>query len=74
MIREKLKNSLKSSMKSGETIRVSTIRLILAAIKDRDIAARADGDDNNMGITETEILELLNKMLKQNNGGYFQCV
>ena len=67
MIREKLKDSLKLAMKAGETIRVSTIRLILAAIKDRDIAARANGDDNNLGIKESEILELLNKMLKQRN-------
>ena len=40
MLREQLADDLKSAMKSKDSCRVSTLRLILAALKDRDIAAR----------------------------------
>jgi len=44
-------------------LRVSTLRLVSAAVKDRDIAARAE--DRCEGIGESEILSLLSKMVKQ---------
>ncbi len=63
MFRSRLKDSLKEAMKAKDSSRVSTLRLILAALKDRDIAARAKG--NSDGIGEDEILEMLQKMVKQ---------
>ena len=64
MLREQINNALKTSMKAGdEKTRVATLRLINAAIKDRDIAAR--GEDRCEGVTEEEILAILTKMVKQ---------
>lgn len=63
MMRERLSNDLKEAIKAKEAARVSTLRLILAAIKDRDIAARSE--DNTEGVPDTEILTILGKMIKQ---------
>ena len=64
MLREQIDTALKSAMKSrDEKLRVSTLRLINAAIKDRDIAAR--GEDRCCGVTDDEILAILTKMVKQ---------
>ena len=62
-LRDSITESTKAAMKSGEKIRVSTLRLISAAIKDRDIAARSE--DRCKGINDDEILSLLQKMVKQ---------
>ena len=62
-MRAMLSNAFKSAMKDKETVAVSTLRLILAAIKDRDIAARTKG--NTEGISDDEILALLQSMIKQ---------
>lgn len=62
-IREELKESLKESLKNKEQAKISTIRLILAALKDKDIAARGKGHAD--GIEETEILSMLQSMIKQ---------
>ncbi|MDP4823733.1 MAG: GatB/YqeY domain-containing protein [Aestuariivirgaceae bacterium] len=62
-LREKLTADMKEAMKAGEKRRLSTIRLINAAIKDRDILNRTEGPDP--GITDTGIIELLAKMVKQ---------
>lgn len=61
--RTELNNSLKIAQKAKEKVKTSTIRLINAAIKDRDIAARAKG--NTDGIADDEILSLLQSMIKQ---------
>ncbi len=50
-------------MKAKDSCKVSTLRLILAAVKDRDVAARATG--NADGIDDAQILELLAKMVRQ---------
>ena len=50
-------------MRAKESRAVSTLRLILAALKDRDIAARDKG--NSEGIGDQDILELLQKMVRQ---------
>lgn len=50
-------------MKARDSCKVSTLRLILAAVKDRDVAARATG--NADGIDDAQILELLAKMIRQ---------
>ncbi|MFQ5940022.1 MAG: GatB/YqeY domain-containing protein [Alphaproteobacteria bacterium] len=63
MLRTRLNDALKSAMKAKDELAVSTLRLILAALKDRDIAARTKGETN--GIGEDEILGLLGTMIKQ---------
>ena len=62
-MREQLKTMLTTSLKAGEKRRVATVRLILAAIKDRDIAVRAEG--RGSGVGDDEILAILQKMVKQ---------
>jgi uncharacterized protein YqeY len=54
---------MKQAMKDKSTERLSTIRLINAAIKDRDIAARTEGKENGVG--DGEVLAILAKMTKQ---------
>ncbi len=63
MFRTELSDALKDAMRAKETRAVSTLRLILAALKDRDIAARGKG--NSEGIGDDDILELLQKMVRQ---------
>ena len=62
-MRTRLTDALKTAMKGKDGRSTSTLRLILAAIKDRDIAARAKG--NKDGITDDDILSLLQSMIKQ---------
>ncbi len=62
-MQEQFSEALKAAVKSRDKIRISTLRLITAAIKDRDIAARTS--DNSDGVSEDEILEILAKMVKQ---------
>jgi uncharacterized protein YqeY len=62
MLREKLTESMKDAMKAKDTRRLSTVRLIQSAVKDRDIANRGTGKD---AATEDEILQILQKMVKQ---------
>ena len=61
--RQEFTTALKESMKNKDMIAVSTVRLILAALKDRDVAARTSGQSD--GVNETEILTMLQSMLKQ---------
>ena len=63
MLRQRLNDALKEAMKARDLRSVSTIRLVLAQLKDRDIAARPGG--NATGIGESEIVEMLGKMVKQ---------
>ena len=63
MLREKLDESLKQATKAKDSCAVATIRLILAALKDRDIAARTNGDGGV--ISDDEILSLMQTMIKQ---------
>ena len=63
MIRQRLNDALKAAMKAKEELSVSTLRLILAALKDRDIAARTKGKKD--GIPDEEVLGLLQSMIKQ---------
>lgn len=63
MLRTRLTDALKTAMKDKDATSVSTLRLILAALKDRDIAARGKGDKD--GISEDEVLGLLQSMIKQ---------
>ncbi len=61
-MREKLAAELKDAMKAGDKRRLSTIRLIQAAIKDRDIANRGAGKDP---VQDDEVMQILAKMVKQ---------
>jgi len=62
-LREKVGEALKSAMRNKQAARLSTSRLINAAIKDKDIAARGEGNDEGVG--NDEILAILGKMVKQ---------
>ncbi|MET4700547.1 uncharacterized protein YqeY [Constrictibacter sp. MBR-5] len=62
-MRTQLNEALKAAMRGRDACAVSTLRLILAAIKDRDIAARGTG--RSEGIGDDEILDLLQKMIRQ---------
>ena len=62
-MQERFTEALKEAIKSKDKIRVSTLRLITAAIKDRDIAARSA--DSGDGVTDEQILDILAKMVKQ---------
>jgi len=62
-LRSRISDALKSAMKAKEPERLSTLRLINAAIKDRDIALRGEGRD--VGVGDPEVLQILGKMVKQ---------
>ena len=64
MLRAKLNDALKAAAKEGDKRALSTVRLILAALKDRDIAARTDGADRT-GIPDDQILSMLQTMVRQ---------
>jgi uncharacterized protein YqeY len=63
MLRERFSADLKEAIKAKESDRVSTLRLITAAIKDRDIAVRSQG--NYDGVSDEDILGVLARMIKQ---------
>lgn len=60
---ERFNEALKVALKSQDKVRISTLRLINAAIKDRDIADRTD--NGGAGVSEDVVLEILAKMIKQ---------
>jgi len=62
MLRDQLAAALKDAMKSKNAERLSTVRLVQAAIKDRDIANRGAGKEE---ASDDEILQILAKMVKQ---------
>ena len=63
MLRDKIKLKLNECLKDQDKKSISTLRLVLAAVKDRDIAARSNG--NNSVISDDEIKLLLQTMIKQ---------
>ncbi|WP_224825649.1 GatB/YqeY domain-containing protein [Cognatishimia sp. MH4019] len=62
-LRSRISTSVKEAMRNKEVGRLSTLRLISAAIKDRDIAARGEG--NETGVSDADVLGILGKMVKQ---------
>ena len=64
-IRENISKLLKEAMINKDITLTNTLRLILAAVKDKDISARSKR--NSEGINETEIISLLQNMIKQRN-------
>jgi uncharacterized protein len=63
-IRDKLSADMKEAMKSGDKRRLATIRLMNAAIKDKDIGARTEGHDSDK-LPDAALLDLFAKMVKQ---------
>lgn len=61
-MREKINEAFKQAMKNQDKRRVGTLRLVNAAIKDRDIAARSH---DRQGVSDDEVLEILGRMIKQ---------
>ena len=64
-LRTEVEAKLQNALKERNKLQISTLRLILAGIKDRDIAIRSS--DNREGIKEEGIKQLLKKMIKQRN-------
>lgn len=62
-LRAQLNDAMKEAMKAKDAKRLSTVRLVLAALKDRDIAARTETSKDLVG--DDDILTLLAKMIKQ---------
>jgi len=62
-MRDIINEAVKDAMRSKEKLRLSTLRLINAAIKDKDIALRME--DRPDGVSSSEILQILGKMVKQ---------
>ena len=62
-LRDQFTSELKDAMKRQDKEAMSTLRLIIAALKDRDVAARTRG--NHEGISDEEILSMLQSMIKQ---------
>lgn len=62
-MRERIGEAIKDAMRAKDSVRLSTLRLMAAALKDQDIAKRTqEGDDT---LNESEIISLLSKMVKQ---------
>lgn len=62
-LREQFNEQMKEAMKAKDTRRLSTLRMILAGLKDKDIANRTE--TSREGISDDEILSFLSKMIKQ---------
>ena len=69
-MRSELNTNLKEAIKSQEKQRVATLRLINAAIKDRDIAVRSE--ENTEGVSDAEIILILSNMVKQRKQSIIQ--
>ena len=65
MLRDKLNDALKDAMRARDTAALSAIRLILAKLKEVDIAARTE--TNREGVADDRILSMLQGMIKQRN-------
>ncbi len=61
-MRDRIEDSLRQALRSRDKLRAGTLRLILAAVKDRDIDARGQGRDQ---ISDADIMALLQKMIRQ---------
>ena len=62
-MRARVNSALKQAMKDKAAARLATLRLINAAIKDREIAQRGDGEE--VQVTDADVLAILGKMVKQ---------
>jgi hypothetical protein len=65
MLRDDITQALKIAMKGKDKIGTSTLRLIMAAIKDREIAGRGKVDNDGEGVSDQEILSVMQTMVRQ---------
>ena len=63
MLRQAFRDRLKEAMKARDSRTVSTVRLMIAGLKERDVAARGEGNPD--GLSESEIQRMLQAMIKQ---------
>ena len=63
-LREKLSTDMKEAMKAGEKKKLATIRLMISAVKEKDINSRTEGHDSAL-ISDAGIMDVLTKMVKQ---------
>ena len=64
-MKDTITTELSNALKNGDKERIHTLRLVLAAIKDKEIASRSSGEDSE--ISEEVVIQLLKKMVKQRN-------
>ena len=62
-LRQRFQDDMKEALRAKDQVRLATVRLIIAAMKERDIASRTDG--RNDGVGDDELLQMLQKMIKQ---------
>jgi uncharacterized protein YqeY len=62
-LRARITDGIKTAMREKDAARLGTLRLISAAIKDKDIEARGDGKSD--GVSDADVLAILGKMVKQ---------
>ena len=66
MLVEKIKNDLTKHLKSGEKSKVSLTRLLLAAVKDKEISLRTNAEEDNK-LNDSLVMDIIKKMIKQRN-------
>lgn len=63
MLRDKLSTALREARETGPPLRLETLRLVMAAVKDREAATRTD--DGNSGLGDAETMAILSRMVRQ---------
>ena len=66
MLVEKIKNDLTKHLKSGDKAKVSLTRLLLAAVKDKEISLRNSAEEDNL-LNDSIVMDIIKKMIKQRN-------
>ena len=66
MLVEKIKNDLTKHLKSGDKAKVSLTRLLLAAVKDKEISLRNTAEEDNQ-LNDSVVMDIIKKMIKQRN-------
>jgi len=64
-MREKINEAMKAALKAGDKARLGTLRLMLAAIKDRELGVGAGGQAQGGALTDADMVQVLHKMVKQ---------
>ncbi len=67
MLVEKIKEDLTKFLKAGDKPKISLTRLLLAAVKDKEISLRAKSSEEESSITDTVVMDIIKKMIKQRN-------
>ena len=67
MLVEKIKEDLANFLKAGEKSKVSLTRLLLAAVKDKEISLRNNSSEQDILINDSIVMEIIKKMIKQRN-------